>query len=269
MGRALRGATMALALVVMLGGAVSVEARAAAAPLANRVVTFNVANPKDPDAGQIAAEIAKYRPQVAGLQEICVRQTNEVRDILAQKHGLKYEVAHGSVREDAFRCGGVPLVDPGNFGNALLSAAPLTDKENVRYPEGGSEERGFVAATTTVGGKSVRVFATHFAQGDQSEARTKQARFLADRASKSERAIVLADLNATPNARELAPLFESFQDADPNCTPQGGNGRCQATHPNAKKKFDYILLRKGAYQPRGVGSHDNYSDHNLVHADIS
>jgi endonuclease/exonuclease/phosphatase family metal-dependent hydrolase len=265
MRRASRIMPIVLASVVALSGAAGTVA---AAPFTNRVVTFNVANPLDPEPAEIAAEIAKYRPQVVGLQEICVRQTNEVRDVLAREHGLEYEVAHGSVREDVFRCGGTPF-DPGNFGNALLSAAPLREKVVEKYPGGGSEERGFVAATTTVGGESVRVFATHFAEKDQSGVRAAQARHLARKASAFERSIVLGDLNATPNARELGPLFASFRDADPACGPPAGDGRCQVTHPGARKKFDYILLRKGAYRPRGVGSHDNYSDHNLVHADVS
>lgn len=267
MRTAFRTVPIALASVVTLTGAASAIAPAATPTFTNRVVTFNVANPLDPEPARIAAEIAKYRPQVAGFQEICVRQTNEVRDVLEREHGLRYEVAHGSVREDVFRCGGTPF-DPGNFGNALLSAAPLREKVVEQYPGGGSEERGFVAATTTVGDRSVRVFVTHFAEKGQSGVRATQARHLAARARGFDRSIVLGDLNATPNAQELAPLFESFRDADPGCGPRG-NGRCRVTHPNAGKKFDYILLRKGAYEPRGVGSHDNYSDHNLVHADVS
>jgi endonuclease/exonuclease/phosphatase family metal-dependent hydrolase len=225
--------------------------------------------PPDPEPAEIAAEIAKYRPQVAALQEICVRQTNDVRDILARTYGLRYDVAHGSVVDSFVRCGGTPLVDPGAFGNAILSAAPIRDKLVDKYPEGGSEDRGYVAATTRVDGESVRVFATHFAEAEQRDVRANQARYLADRASGFDRSIVLGDLNATPDAPELAPLWRFFRDADPNCGPQADGGRCQATHPGVNKKFDYILLRKGAYQPRGVGSHDNYSDHNLVHADIS
>lgn len=250
---------------------IAAHARAAAVvqPFANRVVTFNVGNPLDPEPAEIAAEIAEYRPQVAALQEICVRQTNEVRDILARTYGLKYDVAHGSVLDSFVRCGGTPLVDPGAFGNAILSAAPLTDKLVDEYPGGGSEDRGYVAATTRVDGEPVRVFATHFAEAEQRDVRAKQARYLADRASGFDRSIVLGDLNATPDAPELAPLWKFFRDADPSCGPRADGGRCQATHPGVNKKFDYILLRKGAYQPRGVGSHDNYSDHNLVHADVS
>jgi endonuclease/exonuclease/phosphatase family metal-dependent hydrolase len=97
----------------------------------------------------------------------------------------------------------------------------------------------------------------------------KQTRYLADRVGAFERSIVLGDLNATPDAPELAPLWASFRDADPACGPEGNDGRCQVTHPGAGKKFDYVLLRKGAYRPRGIGSHDTYSDHNLVHADVS
>lgn len=63
-------------------------------------------------------------------------------------------------------------------------------------------------------------------------------------------------------------MWESFRDADPNCGPPANAG-CQATHPGANKKFDYIWLSRDDYEPPGVGVHDNYSDHHLVHADLS
>lgn len=237
-----------------------------AGTFSNRVATFNVKNPSDPSPAVIAAEVAKHRPQVVGFQEICVRQTNDVRKILEKDHGLKYYVQHGSVLEHMWRCGGTPW-DPGNYGNAILSASPMSDPIVEEYGAGGSEDRGYVAVTTEVAGVSVRVFNTHLAQGDQNTVRENQARHLASKASLHGRAIVLGDFNATPDAGELQPMWSVFRDADPNCAPPA-NSNCKVTHPGANKKFDYIFLSKG-YTPRGVESYDNYSDHNFVYADLS
>ncbi|NGN65550.1 endonuclease/exonuclease/phosphatase family protein [Streptomyces sp. A7024] len=239
------------------------------AAFANRVATFNVCNPCDQltKAEVIAAEIATYRPQVIGLQEICVRQSARVRDILRSGYGLRYHLQHGSVVEHLGRCGGTPW-DPGNFGNAVLSAAPISSPVVQKYPRGGSEPRGYVAVTTSVAGRQVRVFTTHLAEAAQAAVRAEQVRFLADRARQHPGAIVLGDLNATPDAPELTPLWNGFRDADPACEPPGSGG-CQATHPGVRKKFDYVFLDRGRYTPRGVGVHDTYSDHSLVHADLS
>ncbi len=233
----------------------------------NRVATFNVCNPNpcDRSAEAIAAEVAKYKPQVVGFQEICVRQTNRVREVLEENYGLKYYVQHGSVLERWSRCGGTPW-DGGNFGNAILSASPISDPIVEEYRAGGSEDRGYVAVTTEVAGEPVRVFNTHLAQADQNTVRENQAQHLARNASQHGRTIVLGDFNATPDARELQPMWSVFRDADPNCAPPA-NSNCKLTHPGANKKFDYIFLSTD-YTPRGVESHDNYSDHNFVHADL-
>ncbi|MEU6673878.1 endonuclease/exonuclease/phosphatase family protein [Streptomyces sp. NPDC046925] len=246
-----------------------------AEPFQNRVVTFNVCNPcRWPDKGsdpamhirQIAEQIKTYRPQVVALQEICVGETERLAELLDFRYGLDYNIAHGSVTNRTGRC--YPYGKA--YGNAILSAAPLTNKVNHIYGQGGSEPRGYVAADTTLNGKTYRILATHLAEAGQSAVRTGQVRELVAEATKYPDVIVLGDFNSQPNGAELAPMWESFRDADPHCTPQSTTN-CQMTigdqgKPNGRK-FDYIWQRKGYTQP-GVGVHNNYSDHHLVHADI-
>lgn len=184
----------------------------------NRVMTWNICNPCDESDVDRAAEIATYAPQVIGLQEACVRDVERIRDHLENLHGLVYHVEYGTVLRNWGRCGGAPW-SPGGYGQAILSAAPMTDRVNVEYPDGGSEDRGYLAVTTTVGGRSVRVFNTHLAQRRQEAVRAEQTAVLAADFARHDRAILLGDFNAVPDAPELTPIWKLAADTDPRCRP--------------------------------------------------
>jgi endonuclease/exonuclease/phosphatase family metal-dependent hydrolase len=231
----------------------------------NRVMTWNICNPCDAGDADRAAEIATYAPQVIGLQEACVRDVERIRDQLESLYGLVYHVEYGAVLRNWSRCGGVPW-SPGAFGQALLSAAPMTDPVTVEYPDGGSEDRGYLAVTTTVDGRPVRVFDTHLAQRHQEAVRADQAEVLAADVARFDRAIVLGDFNTVPAAPELAPLWALAADADPRCRPSPA-GACEPT-TDWQSKFDYVFLR--GVVPLDHGVHPTpYSDHHLLHADVA
>ncbi len=230
----------------------------------NRVMTWNICNPCEEGDVDRAAEIATYAPQVIGLQEACVRDVERIRDELERRHGLVYHVEYGTVLRNWGRCGGVPW-SPGAYGQAILSAAPMTDLVNVEYPDGGSEDRGYMAVTTTVGGRPLRVFNTHLAERRQEAVRADQTGVLAADVARHKRAIVLGDFNAVPDAAELTAIWELAADADPQCRPSLA-GDCKTT-TDWQSKFDYIFLR--GIVPLKHGVHPtSYSDHDLVHADL-
>jgi endonuclease/exonuclease/phosphatase family metal-dependent hydrolase len=231
----------------------------------NRVMTWNICNPCDKSNVDRAAEIATYAPQVVGLQEACVRDVERIRDHLEGLYGLVYHVEYGMVLRNWGRCGGAPW-SPGACGQAILSAAPMTDRVNVEYPDGGSEDRGYMAVTTMVGGRPVRVFNTHLAQRRQEAVRADQTRVLATEVARHDRAIVLGDFNAVPDAPELARIWALATDTAPQCHPSSG-GTCEPT-TDWYSKFDYVFLRgitplKHRVQPTP------YSDHHLLYADLA
>jgi endonuclease/exonuclease/phosphatase family metal-dependent hydrolase len=230
----------------------------------NRVMTWNICNPCEASNVHRAAEIATYAPQVIGIQEPCVRDVEGIRDYLENLHGLVYHVEYGSVLQSWGRCGGVPW-SPGAFGQAILSAAPMTDRVNVEYPDGGSEDRGYMAVTTMVGGRPVRVFNTHLAQRRQEAVRAKQTRVLAAAVSRHERAIVLGDFNAVSDTPELARMWALAADADPQCEPSS-TGTCEPT-TDWNSKFDYVFLR-GIAPLRHRVQPTEYSDHHMLYADV-
>ncbi|WP_327731958.1 endonuclease/exonuclease/phosphatase family protein [Streptomyces sp. NBC_00487] len=230
----------------------------------NRVMTWNICNPCDESDVDRAAEIATYAPQVIGLQEACVRDVERIRDHLENLHGLVYHVEYGTVLRNWGRCGGAPW-SPGGYGQAILSAAPMTDRVNVEYPDGGSEDRGYLAVTTTVGGRSVRVFNTHLAQRRQEAVRAEQTAVLAADFARHDRAILLGDFNAVPDAPELTPIWKLAADTDPRCRPSSA-GPCGLT-TDWNSKFDYVFLRGIAPLEHRVHL-TPYSDHHLVRADL-
>ena len=242
----------------------SLPAEAVRDVVPNRVMTWNICNPCDVSNVDRAADIATYAPQVIGLQEACVRDVERIREYLRNLYGLVYHVEYGTVLQSWSRCGGVPW-NPGGFGQAILSAAPMTDVAKVEYPDGGSEDRGYMAVTTTVGGKPTRVFDTHLAQRRQEAVRAGQTRVLAAAVARHDRAILLGDFNATPDAPELTPIWALATDADPGCHPSP-TGTCEPT-TDWQSKFDYVFLRGIAPLAHGVHA-TPYSDHHMVHADL-
>ncbi|MDX3517758.1 endonuclease/exonuclease/phosphatase family protein [Streptomyces scabiei] len=230
----------------------------------DRVMTWNICNPCDESNVDRAAEIAAVAPQVIGLQEACVRDVERIREYLETFHGLVYHVEYGSVLGSWSRCGGAPW-NPGGFGQAILSAAPLTDRVGVEYPDGGSEDRGYMAVTATVGGRSVRIFNTHLAQRRQEAIRADQIDVLAEEVARYDRAIVLGDFNAVPDAAELAPMWKVAKDADTACRPPSESA-CGLT-TDWQSKFDYVFLRGVSPQAQRVRLSET-SDHNLVYADL-
>ncbi|WJV50857.1 endonuclease/exonuclease/phosphatase family protein [Streptomyces flavofungini] len=265
---------MTLACLVLVGPSAPSGAHFAGPPVEpvqdivpNRVMTWNICNPcgDENNVGR-AADIAAYAPQVIGVQEACVRDVERIRDYLEHLHGLVYHVEYGSVLRNRSRCGGWPW-SPGGFGQAILSAAPMTDHVNVEYPDGGSESRGYMAVTTTVDGESVRIFNTHLAQRRQEEVRADQVDALAPAVARHDRAIVLGDFNAVPDAPELSRMWPLARDADPRCRPApAGTGTCAPT-TDWQLKFDYVFLRDVAPVRQEVRP-SPHSDHHPVLADV-
>ncbi|MGD1217109.1 endonuclease/exonuclease/phosphatase family protein [Streptomyces krungchingensis] len=271
--RLLAGAVAALCLLLLGPSAPSgapvakpLPAGAATDVVPNRVMTWNICNPCNRSGQNLgrAMEIATYAPQVVGLQEACVRDVEKIREYLENFYGLVYHVEYGSVLRNWGRCGGWPW-RPGGFGQAILSAAPMTDRVTVEYPDGGSEDRGYMAVTTTVSGRSVRVFNTHLAQRRQEAVRAGQIGVLAAAVARHDRAIVLGDFNSVPDAPELSRMWPLAADADPQCRPSAA-GACEPT-TDWYSKFDYVFLRGIAPLARRVHP-SPYSDHHLLYADL-
>jgi endonuclease/exonuclease/phosphatase family metal-dependent hydrolase len=221
-----------------------------------RVMTWNIRSRVNETNGWVDT-IARYRPQVVALQETCIENSEAIVAGLRDRYGLNYHLKHGWVDR-------VPHCE--RFGQATLTLPPMLEEVNAVYPMRGEERRGYTAVTVELAGKKVQVFNTHLEP--EESIRVAQAKVLYEAAVKStaDAVVVVGDFNAKPNESTVAPMWQSFIDADPNCGPQPKEG-CQVTFPGDNRKLDYIFLRDiGTPGIEVVPT--PWSDHHVVMAEL-
>ncbi|WP_433271154.1 endonuclease/exonuclease/phosphatase family protein [Actinosynnema sp. CS-041913] len=237
-----------------------------------KVMTWNLgAGAEFEEINGWADTIAAHRPDIVGVQEACKNDIDGVAKRLRETHGLDYQLEYGMVESKAY-CG-IPTSD---FGQAMLSLRPMTDVKMVRYATQSSEEkRGYMYGTVDVDGALVRVFNTHLEEPGTPEL-TAQAKELAEATMAVPRALVLGDLNASPEVgREttyrppdqhlaLVPLFNAgLRDIDRNCN-RNTNPGCAGTRINSGRKYDYIFMRLLTETARPTVPDTTFSDHRPV-----
>ncbi|MFC9602473.1 endonuclease/exonuclease/phosphatase family protein [Streptomyces niveus] len=236
------------------------------APVANRIMSWNL-HAGGEDVSAQAREVARLRPQVIGFQEACRADVKEIQSQL-KGMGLTYYVAYGTVRRDRVNCG---FWGGNAFGQAILSATPITQPGNHPYTDGGTEERGYMWVRTTVNGQATWVYNTHLAERGQRKERAKQVAELTQATRSRARVAILGDFNAEPQFPELGGMWASgFRDADPDCGRVENYPPCAPT-ANAsprRKKFDYIWLRGIAAPSGNTVIESPHSDHDMVYAGL-
>ncbi|MEU0009476.1 endonuclease/exonuclease/phosphatase family protein [Streptomyces sp. NPDC006314] len=265
----------------MLGGAVALGAMTApaqaapeqtvttpvvsrAAVVKDRVMSWNSNGQNLGTPELLVEQISRYKPQVVTLQESC---RTEVREAVRRlkRQGLEYQIKFGP--------GTINVACDGwtRNGQAVLYAkgTPARDFDQEYYSddEGPLEARGYMAFTTRLANRWVRVFNTQLSWGAYRDERKTQIKELLHAAQPYSQLLLAGDFNAQPQYSEMQPIWHArLSDVDPFC---GGtyDSRCNSTHVKSDKKFDYILHR-------GVGSrncllHSVNEDHRVVVSDVS
>ncbi|MBC7264817.1 MAG: endonuclease/exonuclease/phosphatase family protein [Chloroflexi bacterium] len=170
-----------------------------------RVMTYNIHNGFNTDGRldleAIAQVIEQAQPDIVGLEEVArgwaIDSSVDILTWLSQRLQMPY--IYG------------PTADP-VWGNAILSRYPIVEWGNVPLPPRTlALKRGFLWARMDVGGGEELLFiATHWHDVEEdTEIRQQQApelvRFWARRPS----TVLLGDLNATPDAKEIAILRDA------------------------------------------------------------
>lgn len=157
---------------------------------------FNTAGRLDPEA--IARVIENARPDIVALQEVArgwyIDSSADLAMWLSRRLQMPYVFGPTADRV---------------WGNAILSRYPIKEWQNVPLPPRDlALKRGFLWARIDIGGgEEVLFIATHFHHIEADSAiRQLQSPEIVKFWNQRPRTILLGDLNATPNAPEIAML---------------------------------------------------------------
>ncbi|MGW1680051.1 endonuclease/exonuclease/phosphatase family protein [Saccharopolyspora sp. NPDC002376] len=165
-------------------------------------------------------------------------------------------------------------LDPANpgeprrqYGTAILSRFPILDSHNTPLPrpEQG-EQRGLLEARIMVDGKTMRFLNTHLQHNSQIE-RSAQVEAINTIVAESDLPTVLVgDLNATPDAPEIAAATKHLDDTWP-IAGQGDGFTHDAQTPHVR--IDYVLASPGIDARSAEVITSDASDHLPVSVDIT
>jgi endonuclease/exonuclease/phosphatase family metal-dependent hydrolase len=269
--RTLTSTLVAAATLAVCGAAPALAAAQQAPPRELTVASYNIhhgAGVDDRlDLERIAGELERGGANVIGLQEVDRHWSARSEFVdqatwLGERLGM--HVAYGANLD-------LDPLEPGQprrqYGTAVLSEFPILESRNTHLPRPrGGEQRGLLETVLNVRGVRVRFANTHF-QHNSAEERVAQSQRVAELlAAAEEPTVLVGDLNATPEAPELAPLWPRFEDA----WTLGGEGpgfTIPAEAPN--RRIDYVLVTPGIDAPAAEVLSSLASDHLQLTADLA
>ncbi|MDQ3630715.1 MAG: endonuclease/exonuclease/phosphatase family protein [Actinomycetota bacterium] len=261
-----------LAAVVVLAIAVGPASAAPQAPDRElTVASYNIHHgagvDNQLDLEQIALEIERGGADVIGLQEVD-RHFGDRSDFFDQARWLAKRLGMHVVY------GANLSLDPSEpgqlrreYGTAILSKFPILSSRNTLLPRTGkNEQRGLLEAVINVRGVRVRFANTHLQHNSAAERLAQSQRIAELLGEAKEPTVLVGDLNARPDAPEMAPLFSQFEDA----WTRGGEGpgyTFSATKPD--RRIDYVLVTPDVDVRSAEVLASPASDHLQVVADIA
>ncbi|MGW1890425.1 endonuclease/exonuclease/phosphatase family protein [Streptomyces sp. NPDC002004] len=257
---------------------------AAAVPL--RVATYNIHAGAGMDGvldlDRQAAALRDLDADVVGLQEVDVRwgARSEWRDVAAElARRLDMHVFFAPIYSLDPPQEGAPRRE---FGVAVLSRYPVTAAENHDITRLSTQDPnpvpapapGFAEVVVRARGLPVHVYATHLDYRQGPAVRIAQVadmrRIMAedcDRPGRCPRQVLLGDFNATPDAPELAPLWQELADAGPG--PEAGSAGYTFPADVPVKRIDYVAVSRRDVRVCDVAVAETLaSDHRPVVADL-
>lgn len=210
------------------------------------VVTYNIqAGAGNLD--RIGDEIRALNADLVALQEVDVhwhQRSNFADQATALARSLGVEVRFAPI----YRVDGAVGRPMREFGVALLSRLPIESVRNDSLTRLSTQEAnpvpslqpGLLNAMVNVRGTRVRVLTTHLDyRADPAVRHAQVAEIVRVLGANDVPTILAGDLNATPEAAELRPLFETLKDA---WSAPGPGHTYPASAPT--KRIDYILVSR-------------------------
>jgi endonuclease/exonuclease/phosphatase family metal-dependent hydrolase len=259
-----------LAAVIGALSSACATTRVLSRPAPLRIMTWNIqAGGRGLD--DVAATIREMKPDIVGLQEVDVhwsdrsRFADQAADLAA---ALGMHVSFAPIYRIPNANAALPVRQ---YGVALLSRFAIVQARNDSLTRLSTQEQnasatlmpGLLEALVDVEGRRVRLFVTHLDYRADPSVRVAQvAEMLRYIGRPDEPTILLGDLNATPAATELQPLFRVLQD-----TWRAGPG---LTYPADKpaKRIDYVLASSHFEIIAATVGSAQASDHRPVLAEL-
>jgi endonuclease/exonuclease/phosphatase family metal-dependent hydrolase len=246
-----------------------------APPRTIRVMTYNIQyGGGGQDLDSIIGVIRSAGPAIVALQEVDVHwsaRSSFQDQAMAIARALDMEVRFAPIYSIADSTGARP---PRQFGVALLSRFPILSFTNHPLTRLSTQDStaspqpmpGFLEALIDVRGSGrLRVFNTHLDYRRDPAVRRRQVAEMLDRIGPATTATILfGDLNASPDAPELQPLFQRLTDAWP--TAKGPGFTIPADQP--VRRIDYVLVSPGLAGGNAWVPVTTASDHRPVVVEI-
>jgi endonuclease/exonuclease/phosphatase family metal-dependent hydrolase len=237
-----------------------------------RVATYNIAAGHGDLDGTTEA-IAALRADVIALQEVDVHWSErsawqDQASLLGARLGMAVRFAPIYTVEPR-----APDLPSRQFGVALLSRHPIvafTNRPLTRWStlEPASPPKplpGLLDATVRAHGLDLRILNTHLDYRADPAVRTQQVvELMAALETSSHPTVLLGDLNAPPDAPELAPLFTRLTDVWGDCTSCGFSYPADAP----SRRIDHVLVSPNVRVRRAWVAATRASDHRPVVADL-
>ncbi|HEX2416823.1 MAG TPA: endonuclease/exonuclease/phosphatase family protein, partial [Micromonosporaceae bacterium] len=152
------------------------------------------------------------------------------------------------------------------YGTALLTRYPIHQWGNTFLPkEPASEQRGLLYARLTVRGVTLLVYNTHLQHTSGTERMAQVIRIRELIGTPSESLVLLGDLNATPDAPEIAEITKDLTDT---WLEAGVGPGYTYDAANPTKRIDYVLTSGGVVARTAAVVTTDSSDHLPVVVDV-
>jgi endonuclease/exonuclease/phosphatase family metal-dependent hydrolase len=251
--------------VGLAAGVAPAEAASSSTPPALRVLVFNIHHGAGTDGvldlERVGRVIHSSGADIVGLQEVD-RHYSARSDWADQgaelARQLDMHLLYGANIDDEPPAPDRPRVQ---YGTAILSRYPIISSGNtLLYRSEGEEQRGLLRAVVDVPGEDVEVFNTHLSNTSATDRAQQTIQIQQIIGTPARPHVLVGDLNATPEAPEIATL-NGFLNDSWTAAGEGYGYTYDSLIP--VKRIDYIFTSDclRSVRSRVVTTHPIASDH--------